>query len=438
MSNFLSEQWVIGAVLLAPNGYEAVSSVGLTPESFSHPEHRAIWRAIELCAASASEIDPLTVHDAAKQRGDEVRLPYLIELVQGTYGVNSLKTHAQKVKQYELERNLQTAALEIASFAEDPQTPIGDKLDKAQTLIGAVGRRAVKSTPRSISEIALEQTAKWDDIQAGRVVPGWPTHIPSVDRALSGGLRPGSLVIVAARPGVGKSSLSQQLGLSFAKDGLPALFLSQEMPASELADRACANIGRIDYGAIQSGRMSGEDWSRASEIMEGLAQLPYSIDDQASLTLLDIRTKARMVRGLRVLFIDYLQLCVGEGDTRTAQIGGISRGLKALAKEMGICVVALSQLNRRVEERPGKRPVMADLRDSGEIEQDADVICFLWPVRELGERKIVGLEIAKNRQGRPVQVGLDFYGAYQRWAESTADISTDDAQPMKRRGGFDE
>lgn len=437
--NLHSEQWVLGAVMLAPTGFDVVSPVGLTQASFSHCGHGLIWLGIERCAAKGQPIDPLTVYEQLRSIGNaQVSLDYMVELVQSTYGLGALRQHAERIKQRELERGMKDAALEIAGFAEDPERSIAEKMERAQSLISAVGKSAIRSAPRSIATIALEQTAKWDDIQAGKIVPGWPTRIPSIDRAMNGGLKPGSLVILAARPGVGKSSFSQQLALTNAQDGRPTLFLSQEMPASELADRACANIGRIDYGAIQAGKMSPDDWSKASDALDQLSTLPYSIDDQPALTLMDIRTKARLVPGLKILFLDYLQLCVGDGDNRTAQIGAISRGLKGLAKEMGISIVALSQLNRKVEERPGKRPTLSDLRDSGEIEQDADVIWFLWPIREMGGRKLVGFEQAKNRQGRLMQVGLDFDGAHQRWGESTADISQDETPAPRRKGGFDE
>ena len=434
-----SEQWVIGAVMLSPSGFDEIVHVGLTADSFVFPSHAEIWRAIEKCAATGQAVDPLNVYEQSRACGAEVKLNYLVELVQGTYGVHGLKSHAKRVKEREIERGLKNAGLQIAAFADDPEQVVQAKLEKAQGLVSAIGRVAVRSAPRSVADIAIEQTAKWEDVQAGRVVPGWPTRIPSIDRALNGGLKPGSLVILAARPAVGKSSFAQQLALTFATDGLPSLFLSQEMPATELADRACANVGRINYSAIQSGQLSPDDWSRASEVMESLARLPYSIDDQAALTLLDIRTKARMVPGVKVVFVDYLQLCQGEGDNRTAQIGAISRGLKALAKEMGICVVALSQLNRKVEERPNKRPVLSDLRDSGEIEQDADCIWFLWPVKDMGERRLIGFEIAKNHQGRLLQLGLDFYGTYQRWGESTEDLQRHEA-PVRSsgKGGFDD
>ena len=438
--NMHSEQWVIGAVLLVPNGFDIVAPIGLTKDSFAYGQHGAMWLGIERCASKGIAIDPLTVYEQLRSIGQgDVSLEYMVNLATTTYGINGLKQHAERVKQRELERGMKNAGLTIAGFAEDQEQSVSEKMEKAQNLISAVGRTAIRSAPRLVAEIALEQTARWDEMQAGKITAGWPTHIPAIDSAMNGGMRPGQLIILAARPGVGKSSFSQQIALGHASDGRSTLFLSQEMPSSELSDRACANIGRIDYGAIQSGQMTPEHWYRASEALDKLAGLPYSIDDQPALTLMDIRTKARMVPGVKVIFVDYLQLCVGEGDNRTAQIGAISRGLKGLAKEMGICVVALSQLNRKVEERPGKRPTLSDLRDSGEIEQDADVIWFLWPVKDLPDgRKLIGFEQAKNRQGKLMQVGLDFYGAHQRWGQSTMDIFVSEAPAVKRKGGFDE
>lgn len=436
--SLLSEQWVIGAVLLDARAFDAASGAGLTPKSFKHPSHGRIWGAVETLAAACKPIDPMTVIDEIG-KGSGVELTYLIELVQGSYGLGAVKSHSERVKVRELEHNMLQAGLSIAGMAKDEETKFEEKLAQAQKLVSDIGRCAVRQMPRAISELAVEQCDRITEMADGKgQAPGWPTHIPSLDRALTGGLRPGSLVILAARPSVGKSSLAQHVALALADGGCPALFLSQEMPASELMDRATANIGRIEYSNIQTGKLTPEEWSRFSEAIDKIRYLDYHIDDQAALTLMDIRTKARMVRGLKLLVVDYIQLCSGEGDTRSAQIGAISRGLKALAKEMGICVIALSQLNRKVDERPGRQPIMSDLRDSGEIEQDADVIVFLWPVRDFGDRRIVGLEVAKNRQGRFLKVGLDFNGAHQRWAESTADISQQEQSAKPRKGGFDD
>lgn len=441
-ASLMSEQWVLGGVMLLPNGYEIVSPVNLTPESFDHGQHGKIWLAIQNLAAKCHAIDPLTIFDVLKSIGqDDVGLAYLIELVQGSYGSGALRMHAERVKARQVERSLLETGLTIAGFAEDAEIAIDEKLDRAQKLIGDIGRCSTKSAPRPIAELALEQTAKWDDMQRNGTKPGWPTRIPAIDDALNGGLRPGTVIILAARPGVGKSSLAQQIVLTAADDDLPGLFLSQEMPAPELADRAVANLGRVDYSNIQRGTLSAEDWARASETMDKVARLPYSIDDQPALTITDIRTKARMVPGLKVLVLDYLQLCAGSGgkeSNRNSEIEAISRGLKTLAKEMGICVIALSQLSREVEKRSDKKPVLADLRDSGSIEQDADVVIFLWPVREFIDSKLIGCAIAKNRQGRHMQVGLSFWGQHQRWAESMADISTPEPVHARKKGFNDE
>lgn len=438
MSDTYAEQWVLGAVLAYPNAWEVISVTNLRADSFVTDEHRQIWRGIERVAQSGKVIDPLTVHESMRSVGDSgANLAYLVHLVQACYGTKGLKDYADIIKRREIERAMRDAGIEIAGFAEDEKTPVDQKLDRAQALVAAIGKTSVKSVPRHVSAIAIEQSGKWDALQSGKIQPGWPTHIPSLDSALNGGLRPGALVILAARPSVGKSSFAQHIALTMAGQGLPALFLSQEMPSGELADRAVANIGRIDYSALQSGRMSHDDWSSASEALDQFASLPYSIDDQPALTIMDIRTKARMIKGLKVMVLDYLQLCSGSGDNRNAEIEQISRGLKYLAKEMGICIVALSQLNREVEKRANKRPMLADLRDSGAIEQDADIVMFLWPVRELGEQKIVGLGMDKNRQGRLLEVGLAFTGRHQRWAESTADIRQP-AEPVKARKEFSE
>ena len=208
------------------------------------------------------------------------------------------------------------------------------------------------------------------------------------------------MIILAARPGQGKSSFAEDLGIRWAKQGLPVPYLSQEMPEDEVGDRGLSNVGRIEYGHMRKGRLrEDEAWSRLSEAVEVLNSLPFYVDDQPALTLTEVRTKARMVKGSKVLILDYLQLCSGSGDNRNAEIEVISPGLKTLAKELGIVVAALSQLNRKVEERADKRPHLADLRDSGAIEQDADVVIFLWPVSKFADYRIQGCYIAKNRQG---------------------------------------
>jgi replicative DNA helicase len=246
------------------------------------------------------------------------------------------------------------------------------------------------------------------------------------------------MYLVGARPGVGKSSFSAQLLLELAKNDQPGLFLSQEMPEEEVADRAVA-AGGVNYGNLQSGKMSDDDWSKAVALLENLKGVKVWIDDQPALTLSDIRNKIALCPGVKVVVLDYLQLCSRSSNTsasnRNSEIEEISRGLKNLSKELGIAVIVLSQLNREVEKRADKRPFLSDLRDSGSLEQDADVVFFLWPVADLptGE-KIVGLGIDKNRQGSKTDIALRFNGAYQQWAEDESPISQhkSKAQPVKQ------
>jgi replicative DNA helicase len=344
--------------------------------------------------------------------------------------------YAQIVKEKAAGRALMGSLDEALTIAREA-VPLDERLDRITALLSGLQRTRVEKAPRHIAEIAAARTLYYEDLAEGNVTPGWPTHIPSLDEALVGGVRPGKVYVLAARPSVGKSSFSQQIGTTLARDGHPTLFLSQEMDGEELADRAVSHVGRIDYGGLMSGKMEREDWRRATEALDSLAQTPFFVDDQGALTLADIKAKARQIKGLRVLILDYVQLCAASaataGSNRNAQVEEISRGLKALSKDMGLAVIVLSQLNRQVELRAGKKPILADLRDSGAVEQDADTVIFLWPVRQDGERRLTGCGIEKNRGGRCMEFGLDFYGAQQRWVESTESIKPE--QPQQKQGG---
>jgi replicative DNA helicase len=196
-----------------------------------------------------------------------------------------------------------------------------------------------------------------------------------------------------------------------------------EMDGEEQADRVVASEAQIDGVALATGRLDQDDWNRALEALMAMGELPVWVDDQPALGLQEIRSKVRRTKGIKVLVVDYLQLCRSSltRENRTAQVGEISRGLKALAMDAGICVVALSQLNREVEKRPGKRPQLSDLRDSGEIEQDADSILFLWPLSDPTKpgEMTVGMEIAKQRGGTVGACVMNFNRPHQRWHEST-------------------
>lgn len=431
-----AEQSVLGD-LLGRNEIFAEIGPLLQSKHFAVQGHGDIWTVAAGLIAAGKPADCISVAEEMEARGLKAGgYEYLSALSASVYSSRNTKRHAQLVVEKYRARCLAEAADEAREIAaEDGE--IGDKIDRITSLFDGLVRSTVTKGPRSIADIAIERIAEYEALADGVKVAGWRTHIPWLTDALTGGFSPGGLYVLAARPSVGKSSFAQDLGMNFAQDGLPTLYLSQEMADTEVADRGVANAGHLSYTALRSGKMDREHWTRATEAMDKLGRLPFFVDDDGGLTLQRIRLKAKSVKGLKVLILDYLQLCdyeAAKGATTNDALAKVSKGLKSMAKELGIAILALSQLNRDVEKRSNKRPNGADLRDSGAIEQDADVILFLWPVREFTSegRRIVGLGVDKNRQGpRGGQVGLDFFGDTQRWQQSAADISQDAAPGRK-------
>jgi replicative DNA helicase len=422
-----AEQSVLGGILLDNSAWDRAADI-MVERDFYSAQHRMIYAAIAKMMVAYKPADVITVFEALQRVGqadDSGGMAYLNSLAQSVPSASNMRRYAEIVREHAARRALIATADEALTLARE-QGNLGDTIDRIGSMFGDLQRHQVRKLPRAIAEIATERIAHHTAVQEGTVAAGWPTHIAALDIKLTGGLRPGTLYVLAARPSVGKSSFAQSIGLALAGDGLSTLFLSLEMGDAEVADRGVASAGRVSYSALLTGKMTGDGWARASEAMERLARLPFFIDDQPALTLRDIRIKAKSIKGLKVLILDYLQLCAGSrrDSNRNSEIEEITRGLKALAKELGIAVIALSQLNRDVEKRSNKRPQLSDLRDSGGIEQDADVVLFLWTVRafEAEGRQIVGLGVDKNRQGTLGDSGLDFYGDTQRWKGSTADI----------------
>lgn len=422
-----AEQAVLAALLLQNDSLERCSDL-LSERDFYRHEHRLLFSTISRLINDRKSADVISVFETLQNKAEQVDLQYINALTQSLPSAANIRRHAEIVRGKSLLREIIVAADEAVTAAFNPQGASAvDIAEAVSAKFADMQRKSLRKVPRSIYEIALQRTQEYDDLSNGKRTPGWRTHIPWLTTAMNGGFRPGGLYILAARPSVGKSSFAQELGMQLASDDLPTLFLSQEMGDTEIADRGVVNMGRLSYSSLASGKMTQDHWERASEALERMGKLPFFIDDQPAQTIQDIRLKAKQVPSLKVLMVDYLQLCSGssKGGNRNSEIEEISRGLKALAKDMGIAVVALSQLNREVEKRPNKRPNLSDLRDSGAIEQDADMVMFLWTVNELPNegRRIVGLSIEKNRQGRTGLIGLDFYGDIQRWTQSDVDIS---------------
>jgi replicative DNA helicase len=428
-----AEQSVLGGLLLDNNAWDKAGDL-LADGDFYRHEHRLIYAAIGGLVAATKPADVLTVYEHLQSLGkaDEVGgLAYINDLAQSVPSAANIRRYAEIVRDRAVMRQLVTAADQIATQAFNPQgRSADDVLEFAQSILGAMERRKAAQQPRTVEAVVMQRLAHIEAVADGSEAPGWPTGLPWLDRALNGGLRPGLVYCLAARPGIGKTSLALQLGRRQAADGRPVLVLSQEMPEGELADRLLSSVGHIDYGDLQIGKMSQEQWSRLAEAVDETRKLPMWIDDQPALGMSEIRIKARQVKGLRVLVLDYLQLCQGTADTRNSQIEEITRGLKALAKQLGVAVIVLSQLNRDAAKRAGGEPALANLRDSGAIEQDIDVALMMWRIND----RLIGFKVEKNRQGRLGRIGLDFDGAVQRWGESMVDIN---ARPESGPRGYE-
>ena len=325
-------------------------------------------------------------------------------------------------------RSLMRAADEVKTIAGDTSVPVVARLDKAQGVLQALQVKKARQMPAVIADTIVALLDRVERLTDGTAMPGIPTGIPSLDRMLGGGFKPGKQVIIAARPSVGKSSLAEQLCINLARAGHPAAMFSQEMGKDELADRAAANIGRIALDRLLSGQLEQHEWSRLTEAIEVMRNLPLHFDDQPALTLSDTSAKARMLKrqqGIKLIVIDYLQLCAAgkATDSRHHQIEEMSRGLKNLARELDITIVTLSQLNREVEKRTSGRPILSDLKESGAIEEDADVVILLsrYSTSPQG-MNVIACDMPKNRQGRVGEFALSFEGMYQFWQESTVPL----------------
>jgi replicative DNA helicase len=353
--------------------------------------------------------------------------------------------YAEIVRDRAQKRGLLTVAAEIQDSVGATPESAGTLIDRAAAKLEALGEATIKRETKLAAQGLAEHISALERRSTGsdRVIK---TGLDDIDRQLNGGLRPGWLVILAARPGMGKTALALNIATHVAIDH-SALFLSMEMPESELHDRNLASLGRIPLDTVMaSPEDDNEFWNRVTAATMKIRDLNLYIDDQAALRMLDVRSKARLVKrkaGLDVIVVDYLQLMTGEGANRNAEIEGISRGLKALAKELNVAIVALAQLNRKVEERSNRLPMLSDLRDSGSIEQDADAVLFIHREEvsnpEAGEQwqGFAQLRVAKFRHGRTGDIPLTYRGEFMKFENHAGAWPTATVNKTSRTRGFD-
>lgn len=431
-----AESSVLGGLLLDNRMWELCADV-LTAGDFYRHENQQIFAAIEALINADKPADVVTVFAELQRQGkasDTCSLAYIGNLAQYVPSASNIRRYSEIVRERAILRQLIGVGDEVAGSAFDTQgKDAAELLDVAMGKLQALAIHRGGQEPVVVGDMALDLAKRVEALYRGEVQPGISTGIPSLNKRLNGGLRAGTQIILAARPSVGKSSLAMQICINLAEAGHPAAFLSQEMPKRDLMDRAGSNVGRILLDNIITGNLRGCEWPRLTEAVDKLQRLPLYLDDQPALTLSDIQSKARaLVRqhGIKLLVLDYIQLC---GSRKTAekrhhQIEEISRGLKTLAKQLDITILALSQLNRGLESRIGGKPQLSDLKESGAIEEDADVVILLSQDHVAdGGAKVIEANFAKNRQGRVGSSALAFDGGFQSWIDSGEPLNTPNA-----------
>jgi replicative DNA helicase len=423
-----SEQVVVGMLMLDNALFDRISE-RLRPEHFYTHECRAVYTEIIRQIGSGKSCDPITVWQGLGQASGPVSLAGLSAMTLAAPAPSDALRHARIVIERARERALLAVSDEIGALVWDESRGIDQRIEAAQAQLA----RLLDEQPRdewvSAHEAMVLHTGVLEERAEGRL-QSWPTGIADLDEYLEGGLRPGSLVVVGARPGMGKTALAMTIGLHMAQS-LSVGMLSMEMPHRELRDRMTAMLGRVSLSSvIRPSKGDGLAWDR---VMDGATQaqaLRWFVSDQGGLNIHRVRAKARNLKrlhGLNVLIVDYIGLMAGldQKQPRAYQLEEISRGLKALAKELDIAVVCAAQVNRKVEERVNAVPALSDLRDSGAIEQDADVVLFVH--RHIQARPDAGeqfthyakLSVAKNRQGRCGYMHLFYQGdqtRFDNWA----------------------
>lgn len=438
-----AEQSVIGALLIDSAAADRIGA--LRPDHFFDSRHQALMTELMAMIAHGKPVDAVTLAEEMHDMGlaeETGGLAYLGEIVANTPGARNVGRYAETVIAKAMERQL-LAAADVIRSAVVGVGSTREKLMAAQSAVMAISESVAPTSPQSIREVLAPFVDTLERRAAG-VCGGVKTGFVDLDARLNGGMKPGELILIAGRPAMGKTSLAMQVSYHVAQHGGTALVLSMEMSKEQLADRLVSLAGNVALHHVLAGALHGDAGDR---IMCGVSQLhalPLVIDDQGGLSLFDVAAKARSVKrkhGLSVLVVDYLQLMVGDGDNRNQQIEQISRGLKSLAKELQVPVIALSQLSRKCEERTNKRPINSDLRESGALEQDADVIIMVYRDEiyqpESPDKGTAEVIVSKNRQGSTGMTRLAFRGDTTSFADLAYDWQPDQQATEKRgRRGF--
>jgi len=439
-----AEQSLLGGLMLDNSAWEKVADLVIASD-FYRKDHRLIFTGISELAENSNPCDVVTLSEFLDNR-DELEgaggLEYLALLSNETPGAANVRAYAKILRERSTLRSLINAGNQISGSAYSTEGRTATALvDEAERLVfdiaekgsrGKVGFRPLKNIlPDAVDRIDLLH-------QSGGDITGIPTGYNEFDK-LTAGLQPGELIVVAGRPSMGKTTLAVNIAENAAIGArVPTAIFSMEMPSQQLAFRMISSLGRVDQTHLRTGKFPDEDWSRINTAVQLMSDAPIFIDDSASLSPTEIRARARRLKrehGLGLIIVDYLQLMQVHGSTenRATEISEISRSLKALAKELELPIIAVSQLNRSVEQRTDKRPIMSDLRESGAIEQDADLIVFIYREevynQETPRKGVADINIAKQRNGPIGDFPLTFVGRFTKFENWVPDAYADEAYP---------
>ncbi|MDD4877059.1 MAG: replicative DNA helicase [Dehalococcoidales bacterium] len=424
--NIETERAVLGSMLLDNQIIDSVSEI-LSPEDFYTTAHKKIYELI-IKNYKTTPIDIITFgqfldKDAFNNIGGA---SYIAELTDNVPSAVNAEHYAKIVKEFSLRRQLLNTAYEITNAAYDINQPVTEIIDQAQKSTLLINPLSTGETIKTSAEVCRETMALIELRSKGTGLIGISTGLTDLDE-VSGGIVPKCLTIIAGRPGMGKSCLAMNIADSAALDGNPSLILSLEMQNVDLMMRQFASRIRVENRQIRKGFIAQSDWSKLVSAAQSIADVPLYYDDSAFMTTDELRRRVRRAvkdYGIKLLMVDYLQLVksVKKGERRDLEVGEISATLKGISKEMNIAVLALSQLNRKVEERPDKRPMMSDLRETGAIEQDADVIMFVYrdevynKNEDNPDKGIAEINVAKNRHGAVGMIKAVFNERYQQFS----------------------
>jgi len=439
-----AEQSLLGGLMLDNAAWEKVADLVIASD-FYRKDHQLIFAGIAQLAETSNPCDVVTVSEFLDNR-DELDaaggLEYLALLSNETPGAANVGAYAKILRERSSLRALISAGNQISgnAYVTEGRTA-SDLVDEAERLVfeiaekgsrGQIGFRPLKNIlPDAVDRIDLLH-------QSGGDITGIPTGYKEFDK-LTAGLQAGELIVIAGRPSMGKTSLAVNIAENAAIGArVPTAIFSMEMPSQQLAFRMISSLGRIDQTHLRTGKFPDEDWSRINTAVQLMSDAPIFIDDSASLSPTEIRARARRLKrehNLGLIVVDYLQLMQVHGSTenRATEISEISRSLKALAKELELPIIAISQLNRSVEQRTDKRPVMSDLRESGAIEQDADLIVFIYREEvynpDTPRKGVADISIAKQRNGPIGDFPLTFVGRFTKFENWVPDAYADEAYP---------